>query len=173
MRHGQPLSLLMIDIDHFKAYNDYYGHLQGDDCLRNVAQCIASSLMRGEDLVARYGGEEFVALLAGSSLGVAAGSAEKIRANLRSLALPQAPTITTPYVTLSIGVAMSIPANLPQVRLTSAKDLMRPPRSLNYAQAQDLLNRADRALYAAKAAGRDCVRLDGLKADEPRLTTAA
>ena len=163
----------MIDIDHFTAYNDYYGHLQGDDCLRKVAQCIASSLTRGEDLVARYGGEEFVALLAGSSLGVAAGSAEKIRANLRSLALPQAPTIAMPHVTLSIGVAMSIPAKRPQVRLTPVTGLTRPPRSLNYAQAQDLLNRADQALYAAKAAGRDCVRLDGLKADEPRLTAAA
>ncbi|NCA89697.1 MAG: diguanylate cyclase [Gammaproteobacteria bacterium] len=172
MRHGQPLSVLMIDIDHFKAYNDHYGHLRGDDCLCKVAQCIASSLTRGEDLVARYGGEEFVALLAGSSLGVAAGLADKIRANLRALTLPQAPTIARPYVTLSIGVAMSLPAKRPQVHLTSVIGQMRSPLGLNLSEAQDLLNRADQALYAAKAAGRDCVRLGSLKA-EPRLIAAA
>ncbi len=159
MRHGQPLSVIMMDIDHFKTYNDHFGHLQGDACLRRVAQCIAQSLTRGEDLVARYGGEEFAALLAGASLEVAAASAEKIRANLRLLALPQAPSSPIPFVTLSIGVASSIPAKRPQLQVKSAPPFIAQVGEENLLQSQELLNRADQALYAAKAAGRDRIRL--------------
>lgn len=159
MRHGQPLSLIMMDIDHFKTYNDHFGHLQGDACLRRVAQCISQSLTRGEDLVARYGGEEFAALLAGAPLEVAAASAEKIRGNLRLLALPHAPSSPMPCVTLSIGVASCTPAKGPQSQVKSTPPLMAQVREGNFLQSQELLNRADRALYAAKAAGRDCVRL--------------
>lgn len=172
MRHGQPLSFLMMDIDHFKAYNDHFGHLQGDACLRRVAQCITQSLTRGEDLVARYGGEEFAALLAGSSLEVAAASAEKIRTNLRLLALPQAPSNPMPFVTLSIGVASSIPAKRPQIQVKSVPPLIAQVREGNLLQSQELLNHADKALYAAKAAGRDCIRLADLDT-ETRLMVAA
>ncbi|HPB76391.1 MAG TPA: diguanylate cyclase [Chromatiaceae bacterium] len=168
-RHGLPLSLVMIDIDHFKAYNDHYGHLQGDECLRQVAQCIAGSLTRGEDLVARYGGEEFAALLGDASLEVALASAEKIRANVRSLAIPQAPGLPAPYVSLSMGVAMSQPSPPPQ---ELASSLVRPrPRRRSgdsgWQPAIDLIERADRALYRAKAAGRDCVRVDDWGAVAP------
>ena len=134
-RQQQALALLMIDVDHFKRYNDHYGHLQGDACLRQVAQALAAALPRSSDLVARYGGEEFAVLLPGSSLEAAAALGAKVCAVVRALAIAHAASDTATQVTVSVGAAGA--AGLQPV--------------------EALLARADRALYAAKSAGRDRV----------------
>lgn len=154
LRNDQPLSLLMIDIDHFKAYNDHFGHARGDECLLKVAQNISTTLTRGGDFVARYGGEEFAALLASTKQEEATGLAEKIRAHLRDLAIPHAPASGQPYVSLSIGVATSPPFSQAQLKMGSLPNL---GKDFGLQLAQDLFARADHALYAAKAAGRNRV----------------
>ncbi len=165
LRKRQPMAVLMVDIDHFKAFNDQYGHLEGDSCLRRVAQAIAASVARAGDLVARFGGEEFVALLPDSSNHQAVIVAEKIRAAVRELAIPHALSPTSDRVTVSVGVAVGVPRFPP-----SANDAPEPangfcsgyfePNSLD-----SLIARADAALYAAKQAGRDRVMPQH---DEPR-----
>jgi diguanylate cyclase (GGDEF)-like protein len=135
-REQQPLSVLMIDIDHFKAYNDAYGHPQGDTCLRAVAEAIARVVSRATDLVARYGGEEFVAVLGNTPLEGALDVAEQVRAAIERLAIPHR-AAPGHVVTVSVGATSSLPA-----RNT------RPDASLAA---------ADRALYAAKAEGRNRV----------------
>jgi diguanylate cyclase (GGDEF)-like protein len=136
-RNGNELSLLLMDIDSFKAYNDHFGHQQGDACLTMVAEASASRLQRPADLAARYGGEEFAAVLPDTSAEQAAQLAEVIRAHVESLKLAHAPTAVHPHVTLSIGVASFDKARL--------------------ADAKSLLEAADRALYAAKHGGRNQV----------------
>ena len=136
-RNGNELSLLLMDIDSFKAYNDHFGHQQGDACLTMVAEAFASRLQRPADLAARYGGEEFAAVLPDTSAEQAAQLAEVIRAHVESLKLAHAPTAVHPHVTLSIGVASFDKARL--------------------ADAKSLLEAADRALYAAKHGGRNQV----------------
>jgi diguanylate cyclase (GGDEF)-like protein len=136
-RNEGQLSLLLMDIDSFKAYNDHFGHQQGDACLSMVAEAFASMLQRPADLAARYGGEEFAAVLPDTSAEQAAQHAEAIRAKIASLSIDHSPAATRPHVTMSIGVA------------TFDKD------HLNNAAA--MLAAADSCLYAAKHAGRDCV----------------
>ena len=133
-RSGKPVSLLMIDADSFKAYNDAHGHQAGDAALTSIAECIASGTKRASDLGARYGGEEFAVLLPGESIEGAHGIAEEIRASVLSLRVQQQgrPDICP---TISVGVASMIP----QVGLA--------PR--------DLIKSADLALYEAKHAGRN------------------
>ena len=137
-RSHQPVSVIMIDIDHFKNFNDYFGHPAGDDCLRAVALSIQGSLQRSGELAARYGGEEIVVLLPGSDLAGAFALAEAMRAAVRQLAIHQAPTLGG-VVTFSAGVATVLPEQTSN-------------------SAQVLLQMADAALYAAKAAGRDTVQ---------------
>lgn len=156
-RHQQPLSLLMIDVDHFKAYNDYYGHTQGDACLHQVAQALAATVNRAGDLVARYGGEEFAVLLAGSPLAVAVALAEKIRAALHALDIPHARSTTGPQVTISIGAASLLPAPLPDSATPPDAALAAPDGASGFPLARTLFDQADQALYAAKAAGRNRV----------------
>ena len=133
MRLGQPLALLMIDLDHFKAYNDHLGHVAGDEALRAVAQVLAGTVRRSGDLVARYGGEEFAVIAPNTEAASAMALARKACLALHDLQLPHA--LADPGVlTLSCGVAVTVP---------------RPD-----AQAQDLLARADAALYRAKQQGR-------------------
>ena len=96
---------MMIDVDHFKAYNDSYGHSQGDDCLRRIAACISESVQRAGDLVARYGGEEFAVILPQTAAFDAQGIAERIRSAVEELKLPHRASPTAPHVTLSVGVA--------------------------------------------------------------------
>jgi diguanylate cyclase (GGDEF)-like protein/PAS domain S-box-containing protein len=144
-RNGNALSLLLMDIDSFKAYNDHFGHQQGDACLSMVAEAFASMLQRPADLAARYGGEEFAAVLPDTTAEQAAVHAEAIRAKIASLSITHAPTAVRPHVTMSIGVA-----SFHKERL---------------ADAETLLAAADRCLYAAKHAGRDCVIVDRVQED--------
>jgi diguanylate cyclase (GGDEF)-like protein len=135
------LSLLLIDIDSFKAYNDHFGHQQGDACLSTVAQALAAKLKRPADVAARYGGEEFAAILPDTSLEQARLHANTIREHVAGLALPHAPSAHWPMVTLSIGVASFDRDRLHEVPA--------------------LIEAADKALYAAKRGGRNRVVVDG------------
>ncbi|MFZ9739342.1 MAG: diguanylate cyclase [Prochlorotrichaceae cyanobacterium] len=138
-RNGLPLSLLLIDVDHFKQYNDFYGHGTGDDCLKRVALALAGCCERSFDLVARYGGEEFLVLLPETDMGGALHLAEKMRAAVEALSIPHADSSTGAVVTVSAGVA------------THSKD--RGKRDLRHLQ-----DAADQALYRAKHQGRNRVQ---------------
>jgi diguanylate cyclase (GGDEF)-like protein len=153
-RQQLPLSLLLADLDHFKAYNDHYGHLQGDDCLRAVATALAGTVVRAGDLCVRFGGEEFAVLLPASALAAATALAEKVRAAVRALAIPHARSDTAPHVTLSIGAA-SVRPTMPRGEPAPVPGTPGGPPGLQLARA--LFDAADRALYAAKHAGRDGV----------------
>ncbi|MBV8246198.1 MAG: diguanylate cyclase, partial [Candidatus Eremiobacteraeota bacterium] len=148
------LSLLMIDIDHFKIYNDSYGHLAGDNCLKQIAQRAVKCLGRSTDFLARYGGEEFVAVLPRTDLEGAIRVAENIRAAIYEMALPHAGN-SDGVVTISVGVASA------------------PPDESR--RATDLVERADRALYDAKSSGRNRVCAENLIAGErsPRVRVAS
>jgi diguanylate cyclase (GGDEF)-like protein len=136
-RSGQPVSLIMIDIDHFKDYNDSYGHPGGDECLRAITRTIQGCLRRTGDLAARYGGEEIGVVLPGSDVRSAHALAEKMRLAVRGLALRHAPCIGG-LVTFSAGVATYVPGS-------------------GAGEWTALIGDADAALYAAKAGGRDRV----------------
>jgi diguanylate cyclase (GGDEF)-like protein len=143
MRTGSPLSLLMIDIDHFKDYNDHYGHQQGDDCLIRVAAELAAMLQRPTDLLARYGGEEFSAILPDTDAAQALGMAEAIRQHAADLRIPHAKTGNdVKHITLSIGIATQHPHQALEI--------------------SSLIGAADRALYLAKRAGRNRVMVQPL-----------
>ena len=133
---GQPLSVILCDVDHFKLYNDTYGHLAGDNCLQHVAKAL-SQAVRSSDLVARYGGEEFVVVLPNTNSDTAVHVAERISSQVRSLQIAHAKSSTSDRVTLSCGVTTAIP-------VTSY-----PPSAL--------IATADKALYEAKQKGRNCV----------------
>jgi len=137
LREKQPLALILIDIDYFKRYNDYYGHQRGDDCLIKIAQTIAKTPQRPMDLVARYGGEEFAVILPNTNSEGALIVAEEIREAILMLKIPHLQSKFSQYVTLSLGVASVIPT----------KDLT----------LEDLINQTDQALYQAKNQGRNQV----------------
>ncbi len=136
-RNWVPLSLLVIDVDKFKDYNDTYGHKAGDECLRRVAQGIREVLKRPSDIVARYGGEEFVALLPDTPQVGAEQIAEAIREGVEALGIPHASSGVAPVVTVSVGVCGMDPGS--RVEL------------------DELIQRADQALYRAKSEGRNRV----------------
>jgi diguanylate cyclase (GGDEF)-like protein len=132
----QPVSLMLIDIDHFKAYNDRYGHQEGDRCLREVAAAIrAAACRRPLDVVARYGGEEIIAILVDSDRVDAAGAADSVRRAVAELGIAHAASGTRPHVTVSVGVTT-----------------IEPDGEYCHERAVRL---ADLALYATKARGRD------------------
>lgn len=135
LRHETPLSLLMVDIDHFKRYNDTYGHQAGDDCLIKVARTLNESLKRSGDLVARYGGEEFVVILPYTDEEGAMIVAEKLRSQIDSLKIPH---VVNQTVTISIGAATLYPTE--------------------ETNPQEMIDKADKALYQAKLAGRNRVK---------------
>ncbi|QJU60896.1 sensor domain-containing diguanylate cyclase [Sphingomonas sp. AP4-R1] len=108
-RTGQPLSLIMLDIDHFKQFNDRYGHLQGDECLRSVGTALKGLATRPRDVVARYGGEEFVLLLPETNAEAALDLARRCRKLLAQLAIPHETSTSGPVVTASFGVGTIIP----------------------------------------------------------------
>ncbi|BAL24047.1 sensor domain-containing diguanylate cyclase [Azoarcus sp. KH32C] len=147
MRSGLPLSLLMLDVDHFKAFNDTYGHVEGDKCLKTVANTLQASITRAPDLVARYGGEEFVILLPQTSVEAAGGIAERIRDAIATLAIPNRRS-DTGHVTVSVGVACVrsawIETERNHVHTVPAGGVL-------------LVEMADRLLYQAKSSGRNRV----------------
>ena len=134
-RQQLPLALLLIDIDHFKLYNDHYGHLAGDECLRCVAQTLASCVRRADEFAARYGGEEFVLLLPGSNLDAARAVAQRCLEEMARVAIPHAASPTASLLTLSIGIASMCP--------------------IAGAHPTTLIDAADAALFRAKKAGRN------------------
>jgi diguanylate cyclase (GGDEF)-like protein len=134
-RDTAPLSLLLIDIDHFKQYNDHYGHVAGDECLHQVALALRQQIKRPADLVARYGGEEFAALLPLTPLGGAMSVAWSLCHAVQNLAIPHAHSSAAHHVTISIGVCA-----------------MTPARGL---QMQHIVEVADEQLYRAKHDGRN------------------
>jgi diguanylate cyclase (GGDEF)-like protein len=128
-----PFSLILLDVDFFKKYNDHYGHQQGDECLTRLAACLESATRRSQDLVARYGGEEFIILLPKSDAGEAVQVAKRIEGLLAGLAMPHAASEVAQWVTVSQGVAQWQPGQ----------------------NREQLLAAADRALYRAKELGRN------------------
>jgi diguanylate cyclase (GGDEF)-like protein len=149
-RSDLPLSLLMIDVDHFKAYNDHCGHPQGDACLRQVAQVLVDAVGRPGDLAARYGGEEFVCLLPEITTAGALAVANRLMAALRQANIVHPNSPSGPRLTISIGVATA-------TALTG--------------EPEQLVEFADRLLYEAKEAGRNQVK-SGLMVSEPETRAA-
>ena len=136
-RTGATLSLILLDVDHFKKFNDHYGHVAGDDCLRQLAGILPGLLHRATDLVARYGGEELAVLLPDTDHAGAVALAETIRATVAAQAIPHAASGTAAHVTVSLGVA------------TVRGDRDHAPR--------DVIHLADEQLYRAKSDGRNRV----------------
>jgi diguanylate cyclase (GGDEF)-like protein len=136
-RSGEPLSLALLDIDCFKQYNDTYGHLQGDDCLRMVADTIGTACRHPDDFIARVGGEEFVAMLFDLSLEDARYAVARVVATVAERARPHAASVVAPYVTLSAGA----------IAITPDEERL-----------DVLFERADAALYEAKRNGRNTFR---------------
>ncbi|MDM9584266.1 diguanylate cyclase [Nostoc sp. GT001] len=134
-REQQPLSLIMFDVDKFKLYNDYYGHLAGDDCLMRIAQTVQKTIHRPADLVARYGGEEFLVLLPNTDLEGAIKVAQSIQQAIHALAIPHIQSDVKNIITVSLGITSRLPT----------WDI-RP---------DTLIASADKALYHAKQNGRD------------------
>ncbi|MFC0168364.1 diguanylate cyclase [Pseudoduganella danionis] len=137
-RAGLPLSEIMIDIDHFKLYNDHYGHQAGDLCLQQVGAAMSACAARPQDMLARYGGEEFVLLLPQEAAGGAAVVAQRVLDTIRRLKIPHAGSPTSPYVTASLGV-----------------HTMLPP--FEHSDSDALIRQADQQMYRAKQSGRDRV----------------
>lgn len=135
-RLGHELALIICDVDHFKRFNDFYGHQAGDECLRQVAQALAGAIDRGGDTPARYGGEEFVAILPDTDRDGAGIVAERIRQAVLALGIPHAQSIFG-EVTISLGIACMVPDDK--------------------LQAKSLIQAADQALYQAKQEGRNRV----------------
>lgn len=139
LRNRQSLSLLVADVDHFKEFNDTYGHQAGDDCLKAVAKSLAACLHRATDLVARYGGEEFAVVLPDTDEVGARAVAELMRDAVSQLAMTHSASSAADHVTLSLGVACCVPGDEPG------------------ASPASLLSEADKALYEAKRGGRNRV----------------
>jgi diguanylate cyclase (GGDEF)-like protein len=137
-RTGIPMAMIMLDVDHFKHFNDHYGHLAGDDCLRSLAQVLVKVMRRAGEQVARFGGEEFVVLMPDTDVHGAFEAAQRIQQAVWSLALPHDDT-PPGIVTFSLGVSSLVP-------------------SKKYVP-DDLVRKADLALYRAKDMGRNCIQL--------------
>jgi diguanylate cyclase (GGDEF)-like protein len=161
LRHRTPLCLLMIDVDFFKRYNDAYGHVAGDHCLRSVAKVLAGNARRAGEVAARYGGEEFAVLIPHIDLVEAHRVAERICKEVRELNIPHETSGAASHVTISIGVASALlaldletgGAPLSEHNTTAEKSRSAPTV---------LVKMADQALYVAKTAGRNrahCARL--------------
>ncbi len=135
-RGGQALSLVLIDVDRFKQYNDHYGHVQGDETLKDIAKALRNAVSRPTDLVARYGGEEIVALLPNTDLEGAKAIAERMRASIESLDIAHAAS-EAGRLTVSVGIASGVPGSDQGPAVW--------------------IQRADEAMYRAKSEGRNHV----------------
>ena len=142
LREGHPLSVIMIDLDHFKPYNDNYGHGAGDQCLQQVSATLSAAAKRPTDRVCRYGGEEFVALLPGTDAAGAWQLAETMRSSIEHLGIKHEHSSVGPVVTISLGTATFNPEE--------------------EADQTSLLKRADQALYDAKHSGRNRIATSSL-----------
>lgn len=138
-RNNTALSVIMMDVDFFKRYNDHYGHVAGDNCLKRVALAMQTSLNRPGDLLARYGGEEFIALLPETDMVEVITVAERLRKAVYQLALEHSASLACGLVSISLGGATALPASLQD--------------------KEALITQADDQLYLAKQAGRNCVSL--------------
>ena len=136
-RNRQPLSLILLDIDYFKQYNDFYGHLQGDECLKNVAQALGSAVARAKDFIARFGGEEFVLVLPETDGKAAEKVAERCRRQIFKQQIPHEKSEAGQVLTVSMGVGTIIP---------TAED-----------EPKGFIEAVDRLLYKAKQNGRNRV----------------
>lgn len=137
LRVSAPLSAIMLDVDHFKRYNDTYGHGAGDECLRRVARALSAALSRSGDLLARYGGEEFVVVMPDTGLDGAARVAERLREAVEREHIPHLASSVADHVTMSLGVATAVP--------------------LVVGGLATLVAEADRMLYLSKTSGRNRV----------------
>ena len=137
IRLSKPVSIIMCDIDNFKAYNDTYGHQKGDECLKLVADTLHETLKRPLDMIARYGGEEFIIVLPDTALEGAVYIAEQLRENIESLKIIHEASKAADVVTISLGVASALPAH--------------------HSSYEPLISVADKALYEAKESGRNRV----------------
>jgi diguanylate cyclase (GGDEF)-like protein len=145
-RERHPLGILMIDVDRFKAYNDALGHAKGDECLIRVAQTLAGSLRRAGDLLARYGGEEFAAILPDTDVDELAALAESLRRRIEALSVLHPSSPVSDRVTVSLGGASAVPGH--------------------HDDSTEVVRTADRALYDAKRAGKNCIRVRELAPPE-------
>ena len=136
-RSGRPISLVMLDIDFFKEYNDYYGHLAGDECLKRVAAVLGKAAIRPRDFVARFGGEEFVLVLPETDASAAERVAERCRCLVLEELIPHQRSKADPYLTISLGVGTVVP---------KAED-----------DPTAFVDAVDKMLYRAKQRGRNCV----------------
>lgn len=141
-RQGTGLATLLIDIDNFKAYNDFYGHLQGDWVLKSVAETVHSIMQRSTDFVARFGGEEFAIVISTDSAWQALRSANEVLDAIEELNIEHCKSPTEPYITVSIGGYFEFPGPDSDIQPTIER----------------LLHRADEGLYQAKSDGRNCIR---------------
>lgn len=137
VRESFPISMIMMDVDHFKLFNDHYGHQEGDACLIRIAQVFSGAFVRKTDFVARYGGEEFACILPNTPKEATLVMAEKLRLRVAALQIPHAASLTDSIVTISLGVATIYPEML--------------------SDCKDLISTADEALYHAKQSGRNKV----------------
>ena len=135
IRTSDPLTVMLVDIDYFKAYNDHYGHQAGDDCLKKVAQILQNAAKRDSDMVARYGGEEFLIVLPGTSRASAQNIAAVLQQHIPEENIEHSASSVDSRVTVSIGIAAQVPS---------------PAESVS-----ELIGAADRALYQAKENGRN------------------
>ncbi|OIJ13608.1 hypothetical protein BKP37_10005 [Anaerobacillus alkalilacustris] len=138
VRNGQPLSIILFDIDFFKAYNDTYGHQEGDECLRKISITVENILKRPGDLVARYGGEEFIIILAETNVEGAGCVSERVREEIENLQIAHSTSKVSEFVTVSVGFATTIPDKRASIK--------------------ELIEKADQALYDAKSSGRNIVK---------------
>lgn len=141
VRNDSTLGVIMIDVDFFKKFNDEYGHLAGDDCLKQVAETLSQHINRASDFIARYGGEEFCVLLPNTDEHQVYSVAEKLRVSVEMLKIPHKFNVNTPYVTISLGCALHH-ANLNEKKVEAI---------------EDLISKADDNLYQAKINGRNQV----------------
>ena len=139
-RNASALSMILVDVDFFKRFNDLYGHQCGDDCLKSIALALKSALRRPADMVARYGGEEFVCVLPDTPFKEALEFAQHLEALIRAIEIPHADSLISPFVTISLGVASRVESD--DIGVNTANN------------PTDLVSLADARLYQAKSRGR-------------------